>query len=94
MKPKFHPTPSSISPTQKCQSVMPAMLIAALAISMTKPAAITRSTPKREISVPVKKLGTNMPSTCHCNPSAASVTLWLHSIMASGAAVITMFIMA
>ncbi len=68
------------------------MLIAALASSIANPTAITRSTPNRAISVPVKKLGTNIPSTCHCRPSAASVTEWLHSIMASGAAVITMFI--
>ena len=82
-----------MSPIQKCQSEMPAMPITAPStISSAARAPMTRSTPKRVISAPVKKLGANMPSTCHCRPSAASVTEWLHMIMASGAEVITMFI--
>ena len=51
-----------------------------------------RSMPKRAMSVPVMKLGAYMPSTCHCRPSVASVTEWLHMTMASGAEVMTMFI--
>ena len=53
-----------------------------------------RSTPKRAMSEPVMKLGAYMPSTCHCNPSVASVMEWLHMTMASGAEVITRFIIA
>ena len=54
---------------------------------------VMRSTPKRTISAPVKKLGAYMPSTCHWMPSVASVTEWPQPTMASGAAVITRFIM-
>ena len=53
-----------------------------------------RSTPKRAISAPVKKLGAYIASTCHWMPSVASVTEWPQPTMASGAEVITMFIMA
>ena len=35
---------------------------------------MTVRTPKRMISVPVKKLGAYMPITCHWRPSAASPT--------------------
>ena len=55
---------------------------------------VMRSTPKRAISVPVKKLGAYIASTCHWMPSVASVTEWPQPTMASGAEVITMFIMA
>ena len=37
------------------------------------------------------KLGAYMPSTCHWMPSVASVTEWPQPTMASGAEVITMF---
>ena len=53
-----------------------------------------RSTPKRTISAPVKKLGAYIASTCHWMPSVASVTEWPQPTMASGAEVITRFIMA
>ena len=36
-----------------------------------RPTAVTRSLPNRAISRPVKKLGRNMPSTCHSSTSAA-----------------------
>ena len=55
---------------------------------------MTHSIPKREMSVPVMKLGAYMPSTCHCRPSAAWVIVWLHITMASGAEVMTRFIIA
>ena len=42
---------------------------------------------------PVMKLGAYMPSTCHWMPSVASVTEWPQPTIASGAEVITMFIM-
>ena len=40
------------------------------------------------------KLGAYMPSTCHWMPSAASPTVWWQATIASGADVITIFIMA
>ena len=40
------------------------------------------------------KLGAYMPMTCHWMPSAASLTEWLHMTIASGAEVMTMFIIA
>ena len=52
-----------------------------------------RSTPKRAISEPVMKLGAYIASTCHWMPSAASVTEWPQPTIASGADVITIFIM-
>ena len=55
---------------------------------------VMRSSPKRAISPPVKKLGAYIASTCHWMPSAASVTEWPQPTMASGAEVMTMFIMA
>ena len=54
--------------------------------------AIIAPKPKRAISAPMKKLGAYMPITCHWMPSAASPTEWLHITIASGAAVIIMFI--
>ena len=53
-----------------------------------------RKTPKRTISIPVKKLGAYIASTCHWMPSAASPTEWPQSTMASGADVIIRFISA
>ena len=50
--------------------------------------------PKRAISVPVTRLGANMPRMCHWMPSVASVTEWLHITIASGADVIIRFIIA
>ena len=54
---------------------------------------MTRSTLKRAINAPVKKLGAYIASTCHWMPRVASVTECPQSIIASGAEVITMFIM-
>ena len=48
--------------------------------------------PNRVIRWPVTKLGAYMPSTCHCRPSVASVIEWLQSSIATGAEVITRFI--
>ena len=62
--------------------------------SRPRPSAVTRSTPKRAISVPVTKLGAYIASTCHWMPSVASVTEWPQPTMASGAEVIIMFIIA
>ena len=92
MKAKFHPTPSSVSPIQKCQSESPEIPIAAATNRRPSPRPAMRSTPKRTMSAPVTKLGAYMPSTCHCRPSVASVIEWLHMTMASGAEVMTMFI--
>ena len=49
--------------------------------------------PKRAMRWPVKKLGTNMASTCHWITQAAFWVEKPQSIMAIGAAVITRFIM-
>ena len=57
------------------------------------PAPVIRSTPKRAMSEPVKKLGTYIPSTCHWMTQLASPTEKPQSNMAIGVAVITRFIM-
>ena len=61
------------------------------ALSST-PTAITGSAPKRRISEPVKKLGTNMPSTCHSSTSAALANGCAHCAIAIGVAAISRFI--
>ena len=66
-------------------------MLAATRINVS-PIAIIARTPKRAIREPVMKLGAYMPMTCHWIPSAASPTVWLHITMASGADVISMFI--
>ena len=53
----------------------------------------TFSAPKRTMTCPVKKLGTNIASTCHWMTQAALAVVKPQSIMAIGAAVITKFIM-
>ena len=58
------------------------------------PTAVTRATPKRRISEPVKKLGPYIASTCHWMPSDAAVTECPQSNIASGAEVIIRFISA
>src|SRR5262245_63194785 len=73
-KEKFQPTPSSVSPIQKCQSEMPEMEIIALSTIKPSPMPTIRSTPKRAISEPVNSDGTNIPRMCHWMPSAASAT--------------------
>ena len=60
--------------------------------SATSPARITRSRPNRTITAPVMKLGAYMASTCHWMPSVASVTEWPQPTMATGAEVMTRFI--
>ena len=73
---------------------MPESPTTADSASMTSPTAVTRGTPKRRISEPVKKLGAYIASTCHWMPSVASVTEWPQSNIASGAEVIIRFISA
>ena len=71
MKPKFQPIPSRISATKKCPSVTPESATPPAAARMRRPAAITRSTPKRAISAPVKNDGANIASTWPETTSAA-----------------------
>ncbi len=54
--------------------------------------AITRSAPKRLIRAPVKKLGTNMPSTCHSRTSAVFSKGCEHIAIAIGVAAMSRFI--
>ena len=61
---------------------------------MTRPAAITRSAPKRAISAPVKNDGANIASTCPETTSAAWAVAKPQPTMASGVEVITRFISA
>ena len=92
MKPKFQPTPSTTRPTQKCIAVMPDRPITAAMASSTRPKATMRDAPKRTISDPVKKLGPYIATTCHWIPKLESLRLSPHIFMASGAEVITRFI--
>jgi hypothetical protein len=73
-KAKFQPTPRRQSPSQKCQSEIPEMLMSALTTISASPRLTIRSTPKRRISEPVMRLGTNIPRMCHWIPSVASFT--------------------
>src|SRR3979411_3378385 len=63
-KPKFHPTPSTISAAQKCNAVMPDSPIVAAAASSKRPVATIFGAPKRAISEPVKKLGPYTAPKC------------------------------
>ena len=56
------------------------------------PAIITRSTPKRRISVPVKIDGPNMPMMCDEITIAAEPKSWPQASMAIGVEVIRKFI--
>ena len=56
------------------------------------PVAMTGSVPKRLIRLPVKKLGTNMPSTCHSSTSAVLANGCEHIAIAIGVAAISRFI--
>ena len=56
------------------------------------PVAMTGNAPKRLINEPVKKLGTNMPSTCHSRTSAALLNGCEHWAIAIGVAAIKRFI--
>ena len=53
---------------------------------------MTRTAPKRRIRLPVKKLGTNMPSTCHSRTSAVLANGCEHIAIAIGVAAISRFI--
>jgi hypothetical protein len=65
MKPKFQPTPSTTSTTQKCIAVTPERPIAAAAASSRRPIATIRGAPNRAIRDPVKKLGPYIATMCH-----------------------------
>ena len=52
-----------------------------------------RGAPKRAISEPVKKLGPYIATMCHWMPKLESETVSPHIFMASGAEVITRFMM-
>ena len=65
MKPKFHPSPSTISIAQKCIGVMPDMPIAAAVASSASPIATITGAPKRAMREPVKKLGPYIATMCH-----------------------------
>ncbi|MNY22390.1 hypothetical protein D3C86_1559970 [compost metagenome] len=78
-----------MSAAQKFHSSMPIWATMAQAISTMRPDATIFSATNREISMPVKKLGPNMASTCHWMPSVASSVGKPQPItMASGAPVI------
>ncbi len=80
--------------TAKFPNLMSRMPTTPAANNRTMPMAMTRSTPQALIRWPVKKLGTNMASTCHCKTHDASNLVKPQPIMATGAAVIMKFIMA
>lgn len=61
-----------MSAAQKFYNSTPICATTAQAIGTTRPAATIFSAPKREISMPVKKLGANMARTCHWMPSVTS----------------------
>ena len=61
---------------------------------MRRPAAITRSAPKRAIRWPVKKEGANIATTWPETTSAACGVVKPQPTMASGVEVITRFISA
>ena len=95
MKPKFQPMPRRMSAPQKFHSAMPEWATVAQPMRMRRPAATTFSVPRRWISIPVKKLGANMASTCHWMPSVAiSGEKPQPMTMASGAPVIMKVISA
>src|SRR6266700_4010750 len=64
-KPKFQPTPNSISVAQKCQVVMPERPMVAAIASSVSPSATMRGAPNRAIKEPVKKLGPYIATICH-----------------------------
>jgi hypothetical protein len=92
VKRKFQPMPSSSKAARKRSSSSPVSAMATQARLSSTPATITRSVPKRWIRWPVKKAGTNMPSTCHSITSAASRNGSPQRCMASGVAAISRFI--
>ncbi|MNU04750.1 hypothetical protein D3C72_2492940 [compost metagenome] len=72
---------------------MPIWAMTAQAMRMKSPDITSFSAPNRLISMPVKKLGANMASTCHWMPSVAiSVGKPQPMTMASGAPIITKLI--
>ncbi len=64
----------------------------AAAASSDRPSATIRGAPKRAISEPVKKLGPYIATICHWMPKLESLMLKPHIFIASGADVITRFI--
>ena len=89
---KFQPTPSIASAIRNCiRSTPDSATPMHTAISRT-PTPITGRQPNRRISDPVKKLGTNMPSTCHSSTSAALLKGCEHCAIAMGVAAISRFI--
>lgn len=94
MNAKFQPTPSRISADRKCSHSRPATATATWPSSSTKPICMMRGAPQRVISVPVKKLGANMPTTCHWITGPTSLALSPQPSIASGVAVIAMIITA
>ncbi len=61
---KFQPTPRSTSAHQKSMTSCPERPTATHASWQATPTAITRTTPKRLMSEPVKKDGANIATTC------------------------------
>src|SRR5665647_1474285 len=89
---KFQPIPSTISVAQKCNAVTPVNPMVAAAASSSRPTATTFGAPKRAISEPVEKLGPYIATICHWMPKLESLTESPHNFIASGAEVITRFI--
>ena len=89
---KFQPTPKVKSATKNCITSTPLRATATQTKLSAAPTAITGKAPKRLMRCPVKKLGTNMPSTCHSSTSAALEKGSAHCCMAMGVAAIKRFI--
>ena len=94
IKPKFQPTPSKISAAKKFIRSTPAIATAPAQAKITRPAAITRSTPKRAIMWPVKNDGAYIARTWPITTFAASSFMYPQPTTASGDEVITKFIKA
>ena len=71
---------------------MPVRPMVAAVASSSRPVATTFGAPKRAIREPVKKLGPYIATICHWMPKLESLTLSPHIFIASGADVITRFI--
>ena len=79
---------------KNCDNSTPLIATAPAAARITRPSAITRSTPKRAMIWPVKKLGAYIASTWAVTIWAASSLAKPQPTTASGVEVITRFISA
>ena len=92
MNMKFQPMPSTTNANQKCDTVTPDSAMPMATKLSNVPEMMTFIAPNRLIKSPVKKLGRNMPTTCHSKTNTPSLNGCPQKFIANGVATISRFI--